>query len=500
MPARLVYGYSHNVLDDRRTLVPARLLSLLSISKTGAARPNARDWLSSGSRTIQHGLATTGRVPGASLPVRFKQRRSSWSTIDSVAGKSGSTVIAAVGDWDSLTWRPRRGTVSLMAKALTLNEKLAPFTAGQALLENLARLREALAELDLTDDDSALRRRRTLEVLGLLESSLSTAKTVLLTNTLLDNLVTSVQAVTTHLPYIAPPQETLHFENQLSALTELVRPLTGGAGTERVPAIAGAALAAIAATAQIRESLEKFEQQGADLQEHMSALLALRDSVFEEVQADLDGLIATSKASLETATAAGAERMEADRVSFVRAAQEATEEGEKHLSALKNLLGVASDLTLSTDYGKQADAEAKRAQRMLIWALVAGAGAVVASIAGVLLQAWAASHQWSNYDPWAVLPGKLAVIGALAAIATYLGRQSSNHRRYSEHLRGAQLELRNLGPYLAPLSQEDQERIRGELVANFFGKPGPVIHDDAPTAGASVEQLLQLIQALVKAK
>ena len=387
-----------------------------------------------------------------------------------------------------------------MAKTLTLQEKLAPFPSGAGLINSVSNLRSALVDLELTDEGAEARRRRTLEVLGLLESSLATISPSLITNPNIESLAASVVAVQNHLAYITPPQETVHYENQLNALIEAVRPLVGGAGTSQVRAVAAAATASIEAADQIQAHLEALEVQRADLARMVEETESQKRLELARVQGELDGSVALAKDSVQNLTKVAAERLESDRVAFVKAAEETTAEGEQLLQKMKELLAVSSDLTLSTDYGRHADAEAKSAERMRRGAVAAGVTAVLAGVAGIALQAWASAHNWQNYDAWSVLPGKLAVIAALAAIAAYLGRQSSTHRRYSEHLRNAQLELRNLGPYLAPLPASEQERIRADLVATFFGKPAPEVRDDAPTTGATVDQLLDLLKVFAKGK
>ena len=385
-----------------------------------------------------------------------------------------------------------------MAAKRTLAEKLAPFPAGAQLVDEVSALRSELTALDLTEDGALQRRARTLELLGVLESALSTTKVVLLSNMLIDTLRASVAAVRGHIAYIGPPQEPTHYENQLVALTELVRPLTGGSGTERIPAMAGAAAAAVLASKEIAEVVEELRAERDTLKREIDQMRAERLELLQSVTESVDDLIDHADTDFASARDTARTAFESDRRAFVEAAEQSVEAGEGYLDQLKTLLGVAGDLTLSSGYGAEADKEANTSTRLRTGSLVAGLAAVFAGVGAVVLQSIAAAKEWDGYDALDVLPAKLTVIGGLAAIAGYLGRQAANHRRYSEHLRGVQLELQNLGPYLAQLDITQQATIRGNLVSNFFGRPVPAIGDDAPTAAASVDQLLQLIKELAQ--
>lgn len=108
----------------------------------------------------------------------------------------------------------------------------------------------------------------------------------------------------------------------------------------------------------------------------------------------------------------------------------------------------------------------------------------------------ASANEW-DYDTWSSLPAKFAVIAAFGAIAAYYGRQASGHRTYAQQLRNAQLELHNIGPYLAELDTDARAAVRTQLVPTFFGKAIPSVQEDAPTTAASADQLLELARLLL---
>ena len=58
----------------------------------------------------------------------------------------------------------------------------------------------------------------------------------------------------------------------------------------------------------------------------------------------------------------------------------------------------------------------------------------------------------------------------MGGVATYAGRQSSNHRHREERARDLQLELTAFSPFIEPLSSEQQEEERVIMTRKTFGK------------------------------
>ena len=195
----------------------------------------------------------------------------------------------------------------------------------------------------------------------------------------------------------------------------------------------------------------------------------------------------------------GSRRYEEDRVAFVQSSEEAAELAAKTLEELRRLLSIAGDESLSAGYGQKADDEQKTADDLRNKAVKYGIATAVAAGLAVAVQVVLilAGETGSN---WSLLPVKAAFITALAAIATYYGRQSAHHRSYSQQLRNAQLELSNIGPYLAELDVEDRTAVKRELVNTFFGKPVETVSEDSPTAAANMDRMLELVRLLVGVK
>lgn len=166
-------------------------------------------------------------------------------------------------------------------------------------------------------------------------------------------------------------------------------------------------------------------------------------------------------------------------------------EAEQLLGQLREVLAIAADESLSANYGNRADDEQKSADRFRTYAALAGVLAVAVSIAVVVLQMLYAAKGWdySQVQQW---PPKIAVIASLGGLSAYFARQSAMHRTYGVYLRDAQLELSNLGPYLAELTPDVRAEVRRSLVNTYFGRKAPMGGNevDGPSALAAASKLL----------
>lgn len=104
----------------------------------------------------------------------------------------------------------------------------------------------------------------------------------------------------------------------------------------------------------------------------------------------------------------------------------------------------------------------------------------------------------TRYSVWAMWPAKITVLAALGALSAYHGRQAAEHREYAQHLRTAQLELHNLGPYLAELQPDQRAEVRKDLVRTFFGKASPEVKQDSPTTTITLDQAVEVLRLLIR--
>ena len=66
--------------------------------------------------------------------------------------------------------------------------------------------------------------------------------------------------------------------------------------------------------------------------------------------------------------------------------------------------------------------------------------------------------------------GKLSASALIGGVAAYAARQSARHREREERARNFQLELQAFGPFIEPLSTEQQEEERVVMTRKTFGK------------------------------
>lgn len=262
----------------------------------------------------------------------------------------------------------------------------------------------------------------------------------------------------------------------------------------------------VLATERVEGTAERMQQKADELEARKNELETKANETaghFEAVvtngEAALQEQLNAFEAAHEQVAREGREQYEADRVEQAKAGKDATEEADNVLAELRRTLSLAADVSLSAGYGNQADAEATTADDLRKKAVRYGLATAVAAALALGIQVVLALAGESGAN-WSLLPVKAAFIATLAAIAAYYGRQSSQHRSYSQQLRNAQLELNNIGPYLAELDEDERGEVKRELVHTFFGKPVETVDDDSPTTTATTEQFLEFARLLLGSK
>ncbi|WP_433504876.1 hypothetical protein ACQP04_35915 [Pseudonocardia halophobica] len=95
---------------------------------------------------------------------------------------------------------------------------------------------------------------------------------------------------------------------------------------------------------------------------------------------------------------------------------------------------------------------------------------------------------------------KVAITLPLAALAAYLGREASRHRRAADWSRQLEIQLRTLDAFIAPMSDQEQNRQRVELGRRVFGASdvkeaekdnSPALISDAATLLSSVANMMR---------
>jgi hypothetical protein len=192
-------------------------------------------------------------------------------------------------------------------------------------------------------------------------------------------------------------------------------------------------------------------------------------------------------------------RLEDDRAAFVKEMADTHTEASATLNELRRILSIASDDSLSANYGNRADSELKEATNARNKASKFGITTVVVAAASVAMQVLLPSLGHGS-KAMELLPSKLALLAALGSLSAYWAKQSSHHRTVSLQMRTLQLELQNLGPYLAELSLDKRAETKRELVGRFFGNPSTVAPEVSPTSASNLKDVTEFVAALAKLK
>jgi len=282
----------------------------------------------------------------------------------------------------------------------------------------------------------------------------------------------------------------------LTGFTDSVRTLLASTGT-----------AATTAMPQIHQQLTDTLAEATEQAMLLAAQRVNHDKWHDESVGSVSELVADADQQFleirhEAVTAAATmidaanQRFEDDRKAFVEACTEHDSEADTLLDRIRQQLGIAGDITLSTGYAQRADTEHETADKLRNGALAFGIIAAAAALGSIL---WAAAiANDPDYGTWDLVPLKVVLIAALGSIAAYLGRQSERHRNFARRLRVNALELNNIGDYLSELTVAERSDVKRELVTTFFGQHLDPNDDDSPTTSQSADQLLDLLKLALK--
>jgi hypothetical protein len=210
------------------------------------------------------------------------------------------------------------------------------------------------------------------------------------------------------------------------------------------------------------------------LAEHKSELTKMRDAAAKSANDALAALNTTYQ-------------MEAKKI---------LEQIEEHKLQVEKLVGVIGNLGVTSGYQKIAN----RAQNALyLWQFL-----TVTALAGLILVAYIIA-----FAPPAVeslflqgLSTRVFLSLTVGVFAAYAARQASNNMTIERRNRKLALELEALGPFIAPLPLEMQNKFRAELGDRSFGMPdgelGAWSARDPVTAAQLLPMLRETLTELVK--
>lgn len=253
----------------------------------------------------------------------------------------------------------------------------------------------------------------------------------------------------------------------------------GGVAAEAVSAVSAATANAAAAEVELAAIIAERE-----------AAQAVLESLQSDTKAQIDAAVSDYAEQLAHALASTRMEVEGDRAEFVKVCESHDLRGEELIEKLRQQLSLSADYRLSAEYEHQAKCEEEHADRMRRYAFWWGAGAAVAAALSLALTYLGAAREW-ELNQLALLPSKVTVVAAFAALASYSGSQSSRHRNAARQLRTTQLELTNLGAYLEELSDDRRAAVRETLVPSFFGKTLVAHPDDGPSTASVLGGSLQ---------
>ncbi|MGX5717498.1 hypothetical protein [Arthrobacter sp. MAHUQ-56] len=149
--------------------------------------------------------------------------------------------------------------------------------------------------------------------------------------------------------------------------------------------------------------------------------------------------------------------------------QENANRAEGHLEQLRELEGQSRKLveatarnSISTEYGIHAKQQNRAATIWSVCAVVLAVG----GLAALLVMVNGISEVTTPEAIW-----KTSVSALTLAIATYMGREASGHRKEARDAKRTQLDLNALEPFLANMDVDTAHDLREQFAKQIFGRP-----------------------------
>jgi F0F1-type ATP synthase membrane subunit b/b' len=370
-------------------------------------------------------------------------------------------------------------------------------------IAELWAFRDALANENL-EEEGALpdEQARQLQAVALIEATLAAMDEWLATTALGTQLSAAIAQVEGHRVNfrLTQPYPTILVDfardHLVLAATQNALPALSDAEQRHVQAIEQLDTRTAEAEATVTSLKETLEAANEVITSRLGPEGSETSALLTDAQSRVDDSIAAADRAFELELEKAKQEHEAERKSIVQFGEDAVREAERLLDELRRNLSISADDSLSAAYGTRANEEDKAANRMRNFALWFGIAAAAVAAGELVAQVIADS---SN-STWALLPLKLTAALVLAGIGAYCGRESSRHRAFAQQLRIAQLELNNIGPYLAELDATKRAEVKERLVEIFFGRSTATAEPDSPTTGATVDQVLEVVRLFMANK
>lgn len=399
-------------------------------------------------------------------------------------------------------------------------------------VQQLDQIQTRLSELEAESPDEAETLSRASQVVGHVHARVADAEPGLITPNMLQRLQAPGQQILQHLNEFAQsrtPASLTNVSDQLDALLDAATPLP-----ERSPEVVPED---VIGTVERLRSLSRDVQQAAQqrLEEVTAEVGRLREEVqnlratqqqrvetFSEKVNELEGsleelrgqagqLIETQQQAFsqaqqqhsraihqaldemrqrhETSISALEDLEEEARANWKQEAQRLVDEIKGKREETKKLVDAVGAIGTSGGFGRYASEQKETADEWRRRAFWVGLAAVVAGFVLFLLLG-------EDVLSATELAGRIAIVGALGAVAAYSGHQSARHRHREELARKADLELAALEPYIALFDDDDKRAVKKEFAQRFFGQPLEPLatkHSDEPVLS---QQTLGVIKDL----
>lgn len=359
-----------------------------------------------------------------------------------------------------------------------LRDRFADNPAMVGQLDRVSIVQQKLHEIDIAEKTAEDQRRTTvLHLLDRLLLALATGDPLLFGEAFVSNLTAQIDAIDSNVS----TYNCSASGDPVPGLAEFTRNAFVPDATAAASVLGGIAENAVAVAAEATAALALASELVAQLDRDRTAASGTLDELTSSATETLAEEQRARSEELEALQKRVADALEADRVEFAKACESRDVESDKLIEKLREQLALSADYRLSAGYEHQAKSEEDQANRMRTLAFRWGFAAAVVAALSLALTFLGAARNW-EISQLAVLPSKIAVVSAFAALAGYSGSQSSRHRNAARQLRTTQLELANLGSYLEPMPTERQAQMREDLLRSFFGKTVVVHPDDSPVA------------------
>jgi len=175
---------------------------------------------------------------------------------------------------------------------------------------------------------------------------------------------------------------------------------------------------------------------------------------------------------------------------------------EDEKKRIEKLVGVIGNLGVTSGYLRNAN---QARWSMWFWQGV--------TVTALVVLSWLAFHTLTLLEDskgqfnWGGFAGRVLLLGSLGVIAAYAAKQADKLFEVEKRNRKLALELEAIGPYLAPLPEEEQNKFRIQIGDRSFGRDddsGVAAHSKSPATLLDVlkskesKEVIELITEIVR--